>query len=220
VALVQLLHLDFAEHGQGCCEIHPMSVQCRRFEAVFGHQPVFAGFGERDLGGMHVCALGNVAAHRIECGPSFLLRRVPFAQLLAFTVDDADVDGELITDDGAAAVALSKSDALDLRWQLSTLSHRDMRSEPVAFESRRRLGVRRDKTLDLGGGYPTGRSDLDPAKLPGVKESIDRRTEMRRASATSAMVRSRFGMEDLASGESLPVMVASGGVWVMRSPRV
>ncbi len=41
-----------------------MPMQRRRFEAVFGSQPVLARFGKRHLGRMHVCAPGDVAAHR------------------------------------------------------------------------------------------------------------------------------------------------------------
>jgi hypothetical protein len=32
--LGELLNLDVAELRHRCCEIHPMSVQCRRFEAM------------------------------------------------------------------------------------------------------------------------------------------------------------------------------------------
>jgi hypothetical protein len=63
--------------------------------------------------------------------------------------------------------------------------HRDMRSDPAAFDITTPPRMRHDKTLDLGGAYATGRSDLDPAKLPGVEESIDRRTR-------DAQIRSRF----------------------------
>ena len=56
--------------------------------------------------------------------PCFFLGRVPFAQLLALPVDDADVDRELIADDRAAALALGEFNPLDLRWKLATFSHR------------------------------------------------------------------------------------------------
>jgi hypothetical protein len=48
------------------------------------------------------------------------LRGVPLAQLLAPPVEDARVDGELIADNRAAAVALGVFDAFDLRRQLAT----------------------------------------------------------------------------------------------------
>jgi hypothetical protein len=48
VLLSQLLHLDIAEFGQGRGQVHPVSVQRRGFEAVFGGQPVLTCFGERD----------------------------------------------------------------------------------------------------------------------------------------------------------------------------
>jgi hypothetical protein len=123
---------------------------------------------------MHVCALGDVAANGVQCCPSFFLRRVPLAQLLAPAVDDAHVDGELVADNGAATVALSEFDAFDLRRQLATLSHRDMRSEAAISGSRRRLGVRRDEPLNLCGRPSAGRANLDPCKLARVEESIDR----------------------------------------------
>jgi hypothetical protein len=48
VPLSQLLHLDIAEFGQGRGQVHPVSVQRRGFEAVFGGQPALTCFGERD----------------------------------------------------------------------------------------------------------------------------------------------------------------------------
>ena len=55
-------------------------------------------------------------------------------QLLALPVDDAHVDGELITDNRAAPVAVAELDAFDLRRQLSTLVGPRLRAE-----SRQRL---------------------------------------------------------------------------------
>ena len=40
---------------------------------------------------MHVCALGDLAARRVQRYPSFLLGRIALAQLLTLAVDDADV---------------------------------------------------------------------------------------------------------------------------------
>jgi hypothetical protein len=65
VPLSQLLHLDVAKLSQRRREVDPMPMQRRRFEAVFGSQPVLARIGKRHLGRMHVCALGDVAAHRV-----------------------------------------------------------------------------------------------------------------------------------------------------------
>jgi hypothetical protein len=127
VSLGQLLDFDVADFGRGGGQAHPMSVQRRGFEAVLGREPVLACFGKSDLGRTHVGALGDVAAHSIQCCPCWFLRGVPLAQLLAPPVDDAHVDGELITDNPAAAVALGKFDAFDLRRQLATLNHREMR---------------------------------------------------------------------------------------------
>ena len=59
--------------------------------------------------------------------PELLSPTRTLAQLLALAVDDAHVDGELVAHNWAAAVALREFDALDLRRQLSTFNHRDMR---------------------------------------------------------------------------------------------
>jgi hypothetical protein len=107
--------------------------------------------------------------------PELLSPTRTLAQLLALAVDDAHVDGELVMHNWAATVALTELDALDLRRQLTTLSHGDLRSEAAAAGSRRCLGVRRDEPLNLGGRYPAGRADLDPSELARVEESIDRR---------------------------------------------
>ena len=46
--------------------------------------------------------------------------------MLAISVDDAYVNGELIANNGAATVALLQFDPFDLRWQLATFNHRDI----------------------------------------------------------------------------------------------
>ncbi len=66
--------------------------------------------------------------------PSFFLCCVSLTQLLALAVDDANVDGELVAHNWATAVALTEFDASDLRWQLATFSHGELRSEPATFE--------------------------------------------------------------------------------------
>ena len=73
---------------------------------------------------MHVCALGDLAARRVQRYPSFLLGRIALAQLLTLAVDDADVNGELIADDWTATLSLGEFNPFDLRWQLTTFSHR------------------------------------------------------------------------------------------------
>src|SRR6516162_5179437 len=103
---------------------------------------------------MHRCALGDIATYSIQRCPSLSLRLVPLPQLLALTVDHAHVDGELITNNGATAIACGEFDPLDLRRQLATFSHGDLPSLRSVAGSRCRLGVGSDETLDLCGRHP------------------------------------------------------------------
>ena len=55
---------------------------------------------------------------------AFSLRCVALAQLLALPVNNSDINGQLVSDDGAAAVALGEFDTFDLRRQLAPFNHR------------------------------------------------------------------------------------------------
>src|SRR5262249_3437276 len=147
----------------------------RGFESVLGSEPVLARLGERDLRWMHIGALGDIATHGIERRSGLSLRLVPLPQLLALTVDHAHVDGELIADNGAAAIAGAEFDPSDLRRQLTAFDHGDLLSLRSLAGSRCRLSVVSDETLDLYGRHPARSADLDPRKLAGVEKTIDRR---------------------------------------------
>ena len=73
---------------------------------------------------MHVGALGHLAADLVERLARFPFGRVALAQLLTLSMDSADVDSELVADDGPSAGAAGQFDAFDLRRQLAALNHR------------------------------------------------------------------------------------------------
>jgi hypothetical protein len=61
---------------------------------------------------MHICAPGDIATYSIQRCPSLSLRLVPLPQLLAPTVDHAHVDGELIPNNEATAIACGEFNRL------------------------------------------------------------------------------------------------------------
>ena len=73
---------------------------------------------------MHVGTLGHLAADLVERVTRVPFGRIALAQLLTLSVDSADIDGELVADDGPSAGAAGQFDAFDLRRQLAALNHR------------------------------------------------------------------------------------------------
>ena len=73
---------------------------------------------------MDVGTLGHLAADLVERLARVPFGRVALAQLLPLSVDSADIDGELVADDGPSAGAAGQFDAFDLRRQLAALNHR------------------------------------------------------------------------------------------------
>ena len=73
---------------------------------------------------------------------SLSLRFVALRSCLRLPSNTPDVDGELVSDNRAAAVACREFDTFDLRRQLATFSHRDLLS----------LSVQRRVTMPPRGG--------------------------------------------------------------------
>jgi hypothetical protein len=101
-----------------------VAVRRRRLESVLGGQPVLARLGECDLHGMYVRSAAHLAAHAVQRGSGLLLGGIALPELLSLTVDDADVHGGLVANDGPSAIALAEFHPLHLRGKLSTPRHR------------------------------------------------------------------------------------------------
>ena len=72
---------------------------------------------------MDVCTVGNLALKLRECCAGIFLGSVATTQLFSLPVNDAGVDGQLISDQRLAAGAAGELNASDLRWKLAALSH-------------------------------------------------------------------------------------------------
>lgn len=73
---------------------------------------------------MHVGAFGNLAANLVERLSCLPFGRVALAELLTLSIDSADIDSELVADDGPSAGAAGQFEAFDLRRQLAAIRHR------------------------------------------------------------------------------------------------
>src|SRR6185369_4812247 len=86
--------------------------------------PVLTRLGQCDFRGVDVRPTRNLASNSVQGCTRLLLGPVTLPELLAFPVDLSDIDGQLVADYRAPAVALRELDARDLWGKLAPFCHR------------------------------------------------------------------------------------------------